>query len=124
MIWRRRRALADLDEDIRDHLARETEENIARGMSREEADVAARRAFGSVSRNRPGEIASRCAVARIRDQPGLSRPIAARNQLSFRSRLLSRFVYGSAHSGTATSNVRPTSTPKKSAGVTPTISYG
>ena len=50
MIWRRRRALADLDEDIRDHLARETEENIARGMSREEADVAARRAFGSVAR--------------------------------------------------------------------------
>jgi len=50
MIWRRRRALADLDEDIRDHLARETEENIARGMSPEEADAAARRAFGGVTR--------------------------------------------------------------------------
>ncbi|PYR44518.1 MAG: hypothetical protein DMF93_00035 [Acidobacteria bacterium] len=52
MIWRRRRALADLDEDIRDHLARETEENIARGMSREEADATARRAFGSVARTK------------------------------------------------------------------------
>jgi len=34
MIWRRRRALADLDEDIRDHLRAKTEENVARGMSR------------------------------------------------------------------------------------------
>jgi predicted permease len=50
MIWRRRRALDDLDQDIREHLARETEENIARGMSPEEADASARRAFGSVTR--------------------------------------------------------------------------
>jgi predicted permease len=50
MIWRRRRALDDLDEDIREHLARETEENIARGMSPEEADASARRAFGGVTR--------------------------------------------------------------------------
>ncbi len=50
MIWRRRRALGDLDEDIREHLARETEENIARGMSPEAANAAARRAFGSVAR--------------------------------------------------------------------------
>jgi len=50
MIWRRRRALDDLDEDIREHLARETEENIARGLSPEVADAAARRAFGSVPR--------------------------------------------------------------------------
>ena len=50
MIWRRPRALDDLDEDIREHLARETEENLARGMSSEEADAAARRAFGSVTR--------------------------------------------------------------------------
>ncbi len=50
MIWRRRRALDDLEEDIREHLARETEENIARGMSPEEADASARRAFGSVTR--------------------------------------------------------------------------
>jgi len=50
MIWRRRQALDDLDEDIREHLARETEENLARGMSSEEANAAARRAFGSVTR--------------------------------------------------------------------------
>ena len=50
MIRRRRRALDDLDQDIREHLARETEENIARGMSPEEADASARRAFGSVTR--------------------------------------------------------------------------
>ena len=50
MIWRRRRALDDLDADIREHLARETEANIARGMSPDEADAAARRAFGSVAR--------------------------------------------------------------------------
>lgn len=50
MIWRRRRALDDLDEDIREHLARETDENIARGLSPEAADAAARRAFGSVTR--------------------------------------------------------------------------
>jgi putative ABC transport system permease protein len=52
MIWRRRRALADLDEDIRDHLGRETEENIARGMPPDEAAAAARRAFGSVTRTK------------------------------------------------------------------------
>src|SRR5262249_44536128 len=50
MIWRRRRALDDLDEDIRDHLARETEANVARGLSPEDAEAAARRAFGSVTR--------------------------------------------------------------------------
>jgi len=47
---RRRRALDDLDEDIREHLAREVDRNIARGMSPEEAEAAARRAFGSVTR--------------------------------------------------------------------------
>jgi predicted permease len=50
MIWRRGRALEDLDEDIREHLARETEENLARGLSPEDAHAAARRAFGSVTR--------------------------------------------------------------------------
>jgi putative ABC transport system permease protein len=50
VIWRRRRALDDLDQDIRDHLARETEANVARGLSPEEADAAARRAFGSITR--------------------------------------------------------------------------
>jgi predicted permease len=46
----RRRMIDDLDEDIRDHITRETEDNIARGMSPEDARCAALRAFGSVLR--------------------------------------------------------------------------
>ena len=49
MNWRKR-MLADLDHDIRDHIARETEDNIARGMSPEEARYAAARKFGNVTR--------------------------------------------------------------------------
>ena len=45
---RRRRALADLGQDIRDHLERETQENIERGMSPAEAHAAALRKFGNV----------------------------------------------------------------------------
>ncbi len=45
---RRRRALADLDQDIRDHLERETQENIERGMSPADARAAALRKFGNV----------------------------------------------------------------------------
>jgi len=45
---RRRRALADLDQDIREHLERETEENIDRGMSPADAQAAALRKFGNV----------------------------------------------------------------------------
>ena len=41
--------LADLDGDIRDHIERETEENIARGMPPREAGYAALRRFGSVA---------------------------------------------------------------------------
>jgi predicted permease len=47
---RRHRMVDDLDEDIRDHLTRETEDNIARGMSPEDARSAALRAFGNVLR--------------------------------------------------------------------------
>ena len=46
----RRRALEHLDEDIRDHLERETQENISRGMSAQEARAAALRKFGNVTR--------------------------------------------------------------------------
>jgi predicted permease len=50
MWWRRRRrALKGLDEDIRDHIARETEEGIARGMTPEEAHRQALVTFGNVS---------------------------------------------------------------------------
>src|SRR5215813_4943568 len=45
----RRRAEQELDEEIRAHLEMEIEQNIADGMSPEEARVAARRSFGSVA---------------------------------------------------------------------------
>jgi predicted permease len=46
----RERMMDDLDRDIRDHLEEETEDNIARGMSPEEARHAAVRKFGNVTR--------------------------------------------------------------------------
>jgi predicted permease len=46
---RGRRALDDLDQDIRDHIERETQDNIERGMSPEEAHRQAMRAFGNVA---------------------------------------------------------------------------
>src|SRR5882672_1759755 len=45
---RDRESLEGLDDDIRDHIRRETEENIKRGMAPDEAAAAARRAFGNV----------------------------------------------------------------------------
>lgn len=45
----RRRADQELDEEIRTHLEFEIEENVAAGMSREEARYAALRAFGNVA---------------------------------------------------------------------------
>ena len=47
---RRKRMLNDLDENIRDHIEVETQDNIARGMSPEEARYAALRKFGNVTR--------------------------------------------------------------------------
>ena len=47
---RRKRMLADLDQDIRDHLERESQDNIDRGMSPEDARQAALRKFGNVAR--------------------------------------------------------------------------
>ncbi|MHB8500035.1 MAG: ADOP family duplicated permease [Candidatus Acidiferrales bacterium] len=47
---RRKRMLEELDEDIRDHIARETQDNIERGMSPEEARYTAMRKFGNVTR--------------------------------------------------------------------------
>src|SRR5437879_5653510 len=41
--------LSDLDADIRDHIERETQDNIARGMSPDEARRAALRTFGNVA---------------------------------------------------------------------------
>ena len=45
----RRHPLDGLDQDIRDHLERETQDNIERGMTPEDARNAARRAFGNVA---------------------------------------------------------------------------
>ena len=47
---RRKRALENLDRDIRDHIERETEDNIERGMPPEEARQAALLKFGNVTR--------------------------------------------------------------------------
>lgn len=47
---RRKRMLEELDQDIRDHIEMETQENIERGLSPEEARYAALRKFGNVTR--------------------------------------------------------------------------
>ncbi len=49
-MWRRKRVLQDLGQEIRDHLAMATQENIDRGMSHEEARYSALRKFGNVTR--------------------------------------------------------------------------
>jgi putative ABC transport system permease protein len=47
---RRKRMLEDLDQDLRDHIDCETEDNIARGMTPQEARSAALRKFGNLTR--------------------------------------------------------------------------
>jgi putative ABC transport system permease protein len=47
---KRERMMKDLEEDIREHIETETQDNIARGMSPEEAHYAAIRKFGNVMR--------------------------------------------------------------------------
>ena len=47
---RRKRMMGNLDDDIREHIERETQDNIERGMSPEEARYAAVRKFGNVTR--------------------------------------------------------------------------
>jgi predicted permease len=47
---RRRPDLDDLDREIRDHIERETEDNLARGMSEADARAAAVRKFGNITR--------------------------------------------------------------------------
>jgi len=49
-VRRRNRFLDDLDQDIQDHIAREIQDNIERGMSQEDARSAALRKFGNVAR--------------------------------------------------------------------------
>ena len=47
---RRKRLMDELDADIREHIERETQDNIERGMTPEEARYAAVRKFGNVTR--------------------------------------------------------------------------
>jgi len=47
---KRERMMKDLEEGIREHIEAETQDNIARGMSPEEARFAALRKFGNVAR--------------------------------------------------------------------------
>src|SRR5436190_19279950 len=47
---RSKRMLEELDRDIREHIAREMQDNIERGMPPEEARYAAIRRFGNVTR--------------------------------------------------------------------------
>src|SRR5580704_2312594 len=49
---RRERMLEDLDRDIRDHIERETQDNIERGVPPDEARHAALRKFGNITRVR------------------------------------------------------------------------
>src|SRR5260370_1038555 len=47
---RRKQKIEDLDQDIREHIERETQDKIERGVSPEEARYAAVRKFGNVTR--------------------------------------------------------------------------
>jgi len=47
---RRKRMLQSLDDDVREHIAERTQENIDRGMSPDEAHYAALRKFGNLTR--------------------------------------------------------------------------
>jgi putative ABC transport system permease protein len=49
---RRKRMMEDLDQDIRTHIEMETQDNIERGMSPEEARYSALRKFGNITRVR------------------------------------------------------------------------
>lgn len=49
-MWRRKRMMEELDADIREHIERETQDNLERGMAPEEARYSAMRKFGNVTR--------------------------------------------------------------------------
>ncbi|MDE2692078.1 MAG: permease prefix domain 1-containing protein [Acidobacteriota bacterium] len=51
-LWHRRRKDAELEEEIRFHLAAEAEERIDAGLAPEEARAAAQRDFGNVTLTR------------------------------------------------------------------------
>ena len=49
-LFRRGRVEQELDEELRYHLERQIEENVARGMTAEEARLAALRAMGGIEK--------------------------------------------------------------------------
>src|SRR4051794_37540321 len=51
-LFRRREVEAELDEELRFHIAKQIEENLASGMDREEARYAALRSFGGLDRQK------------------------------------------------------------------------
>src|SRR5262245_6558508 len=51
-LFRRRQVEQELDEELRYHIERQTEENIAKGMTPEEARYAALRAMGGVEQRK------------------------------------------------------------------------
>ncbi|MGD0124509.1 MAG: permease prefix domain 1-containing protein [Terriglobia bacterium] len=82
---RRKRMMDDLDQDIRDFIARETQDNIERGMSPEDARYAALRKFGNVTQveEETWEVWSlvwleqlwhdvRCGLRQLRRSPGFT----------------------------------------------------
>ena len=81
---------------------------------------------GKEARNSAGEAAASCAEARSGVQPGFSRPNTPSHHVvpAFTRPFPSVLNTGSAHSGTATSKTRPTSSPWNPAAATPTISTG
>src|SRR5262245_3358827 len=68
----------ELEEEVRFHLERETEQNLARGMSPEEARLAALRSFGGVARVKDES----------RDQRGLRLLEECRQDLRYGARML------------------------------------
>ena len=76
----------------------------------------------TVAANTAGDIAFNAAVACAIETSGLSRPITSSHHAYFLpSAFCTGSMSGSAQIGTATSKLRPTSTPENDAGVIPTI---
>ena len=79
-LFRKQRLEEELDTEVRFHLEMETEENLRRGMSPEEARHAARRSFGGVEQ----------AKEAWRDRRGLPRVEEWLRDLRFAARMLAR----------------------------------
>ncbi len=65
-LFHRRQVERELDEEIQDHIERQTAANITAGMSHSDARVAAMRAFGGVER-RKDEVRDTRGVSFIED---------------------------------------------------------